>query len=78
MYSQCYSSGIKYFEDMYDHAEKSLYTFRRLKEKYALPESDFFSKYLTLIRSTCIPYSWTTNIKTENFDMPKSHLYFNK
>ena len=34
MYLQWYSSGIKYFET-YDNAVKWLYTFRRLKEKYA-------------------------------------------
>ena len=50
MYLQWYSSGIKYFEDIYDNAAKSLYTFRRLKEKYALPEGDLL-KYLTLIQS---------------------------
>ena len=41
MYSQWYSSGIKYFEDIYDNTAKSLYTFRRLREKYAIPEGDF-------------------------------------
>ena len=46
MYSQWYSSGIKYFEDIYDNAAKSFYTFRRLREKYAIPEGDFL-KYLT-------------------------------
>ena len=74
MYSQWYSSGIKYFKDIYDNAAKSLYTFRRLKEKYVLPEG--FFKYLTLIHS--IPNSWKTNIKTENVDMPKSHLFLKK
>ena len=32
MYSQWYSSGIKYFEDINDNAAKSLYTFRWLRE----------------------------------------------
>ena len=75
MYSQWYSSGIKYFEDIYDNAAKSLYTFRRLREKNAIPEGDFL-KYLTLIHS--FPNSWKTNIKTENVDIPKSHLFLNK
>ena len=68
MYSQWYSSGIKYFEDIYDNAEKSFYTFRSLKEKYALPEGDSL-KYSSIIHS--VPNSWKTNIKTENVDMPK-------
>ena len=68
MYSQWYSSGIKYFKDIYGNTAKLFYTFRSLKEKYALPEGDFL-KYLTLIHS--IPDSWKTNIKTENVDMPK-------
>ena len=59
MYSQWYSSGIKYFEDIYDNAAKSLYTFRRLKEIYELPGGAFL-KYLTIIHS--IPNSLTTNI----------------
>ena len=68
MYSQWYSSGIKYFEDIYDNAAKSFYTFRRVREKYAIPEGDFL-KNLTLIHS--IPNSWKTSIKTENVDIPK-------
>ena len=68
MYSQWYSSGIKYFEDIYDNEAKSLYTLRMLREKYAIPEGDFLN-YLTLIHS--IPNSWKTNIKTENVDIPK-------
>ena len=42
MYSQWYSCGIKYLEDIYDNAAKSFYTFGRLREKYAIPEGDFF------------------------------------
>ena len=42
MYSQWYSSGIKYFDDIYDNVAKSLYTFRRLREKYAIHDGDFF------------------------------------
>ena len=68
MYSQWYSSGINYFEDIYDNAAKSLYTVRWLREKYAIPEGDFL-KYLTLIHS--IANLWKTNIKTENVDIPK-------
>ena len=75
MYSQWYSSGIKFFEDIYDNKAKSFYTFRILKEKYAVPEGNFL-KYLTLIHS--ILNSWKTNIKTENVDIPKSHLFLNK
>ena len=71
MYSQGYSSCIKYFEDIYDNAAKSLYIFRMLKEKYALSEGDFL-KYITLIHS--ILNSCKTSMKTENVDMPKSHL----
>ena len=64
MYSQWYSSGIKYFENINDNTAKSFYTFRRLKNT----EGDVL-KYLTLIHS--IPNSWKTNIKTDNVDMPK-------
>ena len=63
MYSQWYSNGLKYFEDIYDNTAKPLYTFRSIKEKYALQECDLL-RYLTIIHS--IPNSWKTNIETKN------------
>ena len=50
MYTNWFSNGIKYFEDVYNTTAKALYLYRRLSEKYNLPESDFL-KYLTLIHS---------------------------
>ena len=68
MYTNWFSNGIKYFEDVYDTTAKALYSYGRLSEKYNLPEGDFL-KYLTLIHS--IPNAWKTNIKNENVNIPK-------
>ena len=68
MYTNWFSYGIKYFEDVYDTTAKAVYSYRRLSEKYNLPEGDFL-KYLTLIHS--IPNAWKTNIKNENVNIPK-------
>ena len=68
MYTNWFSNGIKYFEDVYDITAKALYSYRRLREKYNLPEGDFL-KYLTLIHS--MPNAWKTNIKNENVNIPK-------
>ena len=68
MYTNWFSNRIKYFENIYDITAKSLYSYRRLSEKYTLPEGDFL-KYLTLIHS--IPKTWKTNIKNENVNVPK-------
>ena len=68
MYTNWFSNGIKYFEDVYDITTKALYSYRRLREKYNLPEGDFL-KYLTMIHS--IPNAWKTNIKNENVNIPK-------
>ena len=58
MYSQWYRSGIKYFEDIYDNAAKSLYTFRRLKEKYTLPEGDFLNIEITVTPEIISEQKW--------------------
>ena len=68
MYTNWFSNGIKYSEDVYDITAKALYSYKRLSEKYNLPECDFL-KYLTLIYS--IPNAWKTNIKKENVNIPK-------
>ena len=68
MYTNWFSNGIKYFEDVYDITAKALYSYRRLSEKYNLPEGDFL-KYLNLIHS--IPNAWKTNIKNEDVNIPK-------
>ena len=68
MYTNWFSNGIKYFEDVYDTTAKALYSYRRLSEKYNLPEGDFL-KYLTFIHS--IPNAWKTYIKNENVNIPK-------
>ena len=41
MYTNWFSNGIKYFEDVYDITAKALYSYRRLSEKYNLLEDDF-------------------------------------
>ena len=71
MYSQWYSSGIKYLEDIYDITANSFYTFRRLKEKYAL--SDMILKYLTLL-----PIHGKLILKSKTLIYQKSHLFLNK
>ena len=68
MHTNWFSNRIKYFEVIYDITAKSLYSYRRLCEKYTLPEGDFL-KYLTLIHS--IPNAWKYNTKNENVNVPK-------
>ena len=68
MYTNWFSNRIKYFEVIYDITAKSLYSYRRLCEKYTLPEGDFL-KYLTLIHG--IPNAWKYNTKNENVNVPK-------
>ena len=68
MYTNWFSNGIKYSEDIYEIIAKALYSYRRLSEKYNLPEGEFLT-YLTLIHS--IPNAWKTNIKNENVNIPK-------
>ena len=75
MYTNWFSNGIKYFEDVYDTAAKALYSYRRLSEKYNLPEGDFLI-YLTLIHS--IPNAWKTKIKMKMLIYRKGHLFLIK
>ena len=75
MYTNWFSNGIKYFEDVYDITAKALYSFRRLSEKYNLPEGDFL-KYLTLIHS--IPKHGKLTLKMKMLIYPRGHLFLIK
>ena len=75
MYTNWFSNGIKYFEDVYDITAKVLYSYRRLREKYNLPEGDFL-KYLTLIHSNQM--HGKPILKMKMLIYPKGHLFLIK
>ena len=54
----------------------NIFILSRLKEMYNLPESDFFFKYLSLVKS--IPSIWKTRTRNENINIPETPILFSQ